>query len=108
MKERVVIINEQHSLMENQKEVLNYNFGENWELCKIPSEGLNIKQMESFIDDMIGKTIIFASPIPYLLMKLSNIQEDVYIFHNDNRQKVELPNRKIIYKVAEKGWKLIN
>jgi len=31
----------------------------------------------------------------------------VHIFHNDNREKKELPNGKIIHTVAQKGWVLV-
>mgnify|MGYP000309279407 CR=1 FL=1 len=67
-----------------------------------------------------GNAIIFVSPIPYLLKELTarsirgDYEElttrcvyDVLVFHNDNREKKELPDGRIIQVVAKEGWQLV-
>ena len=115
----IVILNEQHTLMEEQKQLLNATFGEEkWEIKKVPAEGWTKEQMDEEFYKLDLCNVIFASPIPYLLKKLSYnsgfIGRDamgdcpmVYVFHNDNREKKELPNGKIIYTIAKTGWQLI-
>lgn len=64
--------------------------------------------------------VVFVSPIPYMMIQLT--RKEYYIptleyvdqtgmfiktFHNDNRDKKELPNGKIIYTVAKEGWQLV-
>jgi len=102
-----VIINEQHELTAEQETLLNTRFY-NWELHKVPAEGWNKAQMDEKIFDLSATKCVFVSPIPYMLMRLTSINyRDIYIFHNDKREKVELPNGKVIYKVADTGWELI-
>ena len=110
----LVILNEQHSLMENQIEVLNNQYGKgNWKLVSVPSQGLNIEEMNNIIGNQIMKNIgngdlIFASPIPYMIkIAILILNNRVKIFHNDNREKKELPNGKIIMTVAQTGWQLV-
>lgn len=53
--------------------------------------------------------VVFVSPVPVLLAKLSASQVvKVHVLHNDNREKKELPNGKIISVVAKEGWELVN
>ena len=80
--------------------------------------------MKQHVDFLYQNTdiVIFASPVPYMLMRLSDLAaqcidpntgtkayalERVYVFHNDNREKKELPNGKIIQTVASTGWILV-
>lgn len=108
-----VVLNEQHQLLENQKAILNDCFGDGWEIFPIPAKGMTLPEMEDAIEKLKGGNIVFASPVPVMLMKLSALSAsesekiDVMVFHNDNRQKKELGNGKIIYVVAEFGWELV-
>lgn len=113
MKKNYVIINEQHTLSEQQKEVLFDNFPD-YEIYDVPAKGWNIGQMNEVIKFMRdnAESVIFVSPIPYLIKQLSclhfqHYKLEVLIFHNDNRVKKELPNGKIIFTVAESGWILV-
>jgi len=112
MKKTIVIINEQHKLMKEQKELLNSNF-DSWEKKEVPASGWNINQMENVISDLtlFSGTVVMASPVTYMVMQLAKLHSDYYvevkIFHNDNREKVELPNGKVIHKVAKTGWQLV-
>lgn len=122
MKSVKVIINEQHSLMTEQVKILNEKFGEQWEIFPVPANGWTLEEMRKVCEELqSGYTIIFASPIPYLIRELSyslgldhgsdgyvrNGSSMVLLFHNDHREKKELPNGKIIQTVAQTGWKLI-
>ncbi|MGM0409230.1 MAG: hypothetical protein ACQEQF_00605 [Bacillota bacterium] len=112
MKKSIVIINEQHTLMEEQEQILNSNF-DSWETKEVPASGWNIDEMESIISELtlFDGTVVMASPVPYMVMQLGKLHSDYYvevkIFHNDNRKKVELPNGKVIHKVAKTGWQLV-
>lgn len=126
MKNVKVIMNEQHSLMEEQENILNEKFSDNWEIFPVPAEGWTLEEMEKVYEELkSGYTIIFASPIPYLIMKLSHDEgyyiatsenplygvvyssSEVMIFHNDKREKKELPNGRIVHVVAQTGWQLV-
>jgi len=110
MTKAIVIINEVHSLKEEQKKLLQEYFGG---YCRynILKTGLTLNQMEDVAKDLfkLGNVqIVFASPIaPLLLMVLDySARNNVHVFHNDKRDKKELPNGKVIYTIAEKGWQL--
>ena len=110
MKKNIVIINEQHSLLPSQTEALNRE-NTPYELYKIPAKGLNLIEqtlLAGKLEEMEDINVIFASPIPLLLAQLSyNRKVRVGIFHNDNREKKELPNGKIIFTVPENGWQIV-
>jgi hypothetical protein len=112
-----VILNEQHSLMEEQQQLLNEKFGDNWEIVPVPANGWTLAEQHKKVVELVNKygDVVFASPVPFLMKEVSResiIGENislfnVYVFHNDNREKVELPNGKIIFKVAKTGWQLV-
>ena len=111
----ILIINEQHTLFSEQEEILNKLGG--YETIKVPSAGWDLKKMNELVNHYIIQSqikIIFASPIPYLIKEISYFsgkyddgEVEVLVFHNDNRNKKELPNGKIISVVAETGWQLV-
>lgn len=106
----VVIINEQHRLMEQQEEVIERQLGNDIELLKIPAQGLNRQEIEDLANELNNKAInvIVLSPIPLLLARLAHNQgaNDVWILHNDRRDKIEI-NGQIRMVVAKDGWELI-
>ncbi len=118
-----VIINEQHSMLQEQEEILNSQF-ESWELVKVPANGWSLEEIEEQFKLLSEgyHVVVFISPVPALLQKLaleagynlgvrpdvpSSILENVLVFHNDNRIKKELPNGRIIMTVAQTGWQLV-
>jgi len=118
----IVLINEQHSVMDQQRELLNSLYGlDQWSLLKIPSNGLNVDQQEDLGEELSKviyhseADIVFASPVPFLLTLLAYADGRanretgacVKVFHNDQRVKKELPNGKIIYTVAPTGWVIV-
>lgn len=135
MSKAYVIVNESHNLMEEQEKLLNEKFDE-IEFVKVPANGWSLEDMEGIEQSLLvkmtnaevrpgGKTVVypantgdnavvFVSPIPYLLKELSinsfldgKQLYEVLVFHNDRREKKELPNGKIIQVVAQTGWRLV-
>ena len=107
----VIIINEQHRLMEQQKQIIERQLGNDIGLLKIPEQGLNRQEIEDIANALNNKAInvIVLSAIPLLLARLAHNQgtNNVWILHNDRRDKVELPNGQIRMVVAKDGWELI-
>jgi len=119
-----VIINEQHSLFPQQKEILDQRF-QSWEFFKIPAEGLTLDEQRQIVQELKENIIVFASPVPFLMKELAYISgfadpincenanglligygTQVLVFHNDKREKKEI-NGRIISVVAETGWQLV-
>ena len=116
-----VIINEQHSIIKQQKQILKNKFGE-YEIVEVPTEGWTVEEIKEKTKKLEGETVVFVSPVPLLIKLLSFISGDeagqsylggtcnnltkVFIFHNDRREKKELDNGKVIYTVSQTGWKL--
>ena len=128
----IIILNEQHKLLAQQEELLNDTFGQNWSTLLVPATGWTREEMfDQFVAlvksseqiplnderEELWLKVVFASPVPYLLHCLSKHQGattengfanlEVMLFHNDQREKKELPNGKVIYTVAQEGWHLV-
>ena len=126
MMQPLVIINEQHTLLDVQNEILLNRFGvDGWNTLPVPAEGWTQTEMDAIMasDIFKTKTVIFISPIPYMIKMLtaaamanmhlpsiitrySRTVESVLLMCNDTREKKELPNGKIIFTVAKTGWYL--
>lgn len=120
----IVVINEQHTLMKEQRNLLDSKY-ESWTTCEVPASGWTLeeqKEKEIELQDH-WRDIIFASPVPVLLMACADrcgkadasqywgqhypSTSNIYLFHNDKREKKELPGGKIINAVAQTGWQLV-
>jgi len=125
MKIAKVFINEQHRLLPQQEELLNKKFNylesgyiENnpyedvpvrgWEIYSVPSTGWTKKEMEEVVSSITDSKnkIVMVSPIPFLIREFTKKGTEVFLFHNDNREKTE-KDGKIFYTVAGDGWQLI-
>ena len=107
-----IIISEQHSILLEQKEKLDLSFGENgWSRLNIPADGLCLHEQLELVDELQDDVIVFLSPIPCMIaarLNQAGPKPSTYIFNNDNRDKKELPNGKIISVVAAAtGWSLV-
>ena len=104
-----VIINEQHTIKTEQIEIIEKEFAETEiEYLKVPANGWTLSEMQDIFQEIKMGTVVFISPIPAMMkMCSSTINLPWFTFHNDNREKKELPNGKIISVVADTGWKLI-
>lgn len=117
MKKAIIIINESHSMMKEQEKIMGEEFGENWEVYPVPKTGWTLKQMDREVKKIMKTKkmehslfVVFVSPIPYMIMELTRRESSdvtVQCFHNDHREKKELPNGKIIQVVAKEGWQLV-
>ena len=121
-----VIMNEQHTMLAEQEAILKEEFG-SYSLYSVPSSGWSSGEMEQVVDELLGNTVVFISPVPYVLARLSFWQgygeagslpevglplkgegTEVFLFHNSNREKKELPNGKVISVISQTGWELLN
>lgn len=124
----IVVMNESHGLMDEQKSILDRKYP-NYEILSVPASGWTLQEIDGVADTIHEKLIeggketenavIFVSPIPALIKACMmravspDYMESIYycyeilIFHNDNREKKELPNGKIIQVVAKTGWQLV-
>lgn len=124
----IVIMNENHSLLQEQEEILNEKY-EGFEFLHVPAEGWTVKEMDNIVKRLSSKDyllegkqyleVVFVSPIPYLIRELTREEFfivcdhgdythiNVRIFHNSHREKKELPNGRIIQVVAQEGWELV-
>jgi len=125
MKKALVIINENHSLMTEQKQILEKNYS-SIEFLKVPAQGWKLEEMRSIVEEISSMDlkgyyldIVFVSPVPYMIRELTRreiffVNEYaeqtnmfVRVFHNDVREKKELPDGRIISVVAQTGWQLV-
>ena len=109
----VVVINEQHTLLPQQEEIVKEYAGgmDNVEFVHVPAKGWSLEELEQVAvrlsnDVPVGADLLFVSPIPYLIRECSRTCA-VILMHNDKREKKELPNGKIIFTVAREGWQIV-
>lgn len=105
----LVVINEQHQLMLDQIRSLNETFGEGkWSRLDVPADGWNAEEQLAKLQEVGNTTLVFASPLP-LMLRDASVRQDAktLVFHNDKREKKELPNGKIIFTVAKDGWVIL-
>lgn len=94
IRKAIVIMNQQHRLFNDQQDALNGKFS-SYEIVLVPQEGWTRQEMEVKITEIMtaGHDIVFLSPVPYMLMKVSKLVENevstrvVYLFHRDVRFK---------------------
>ena len=111
----LVILNEQHKLLPDQERLLNEDFEHvGWEIFPVPAEGWTLEQIkEEVLPDLFNRAVVFASPVPALLLFLASQRggERVWLFHNDRRVAKEIPDgkggKKLIHVVATDGWQLV-
>ena len=121
MKKAIIVMNESHSLLPEQEKILGMVY-EGFDILPVPSQGWNIGEMIDQINQLHEKAcvekfdIVFVSPIPLMIRELTEMaicpkgsgrRYKVKLFHNDRREKKELPDGKIIQVVAQTGWELV-
>jgi len=114
MNKTLVIMNEQHTLLPEQQQILDEQV-KDWGFFSVPNEGWTLAEMQDLAVMMGTRNTIFVSPIPALMKLIA--EQDVQkgdghttsfrVFHNDRREKKELPNGKVIMTVAKEGWELV-
>lgn len=111
MKRAIVVLNEQHSLMSDQERVLNERF-ESYEILPVPARGWTLEEIKEQVQRLAtaSEVVVFASPVPAMIVLLASERhttQGLCVFHNDHRDKKELPNGKTIMTVAKDGWQLV-
>ena len=120
-----VIINEAHSLLDEQKKLL-YETFDSFGYLYVPKEGWSLYDQQRIARELVeeGGSVIFVSPVPVLLAYIGfykgygragldigqpfvGVNTDLYVFHNDHRDKKELPDGRIIQVVSQTGWQLV-
>lgn len=109
----IVILNEQHSLMEQQVEVLQEHF-DTYEILQVPEKGWTLEEIYEVAMRLrlrccedASLSIVHASVVPALLKEtLEIVGRAVIVFHNDKREKVQRGDA-IFYRVAKTGWQLV-
>jgi hypothetical protein len=113
---KLLIKNAQHTLFQQQEELL----PKDYTTVNIPAEGLTYEEQFDLVVDIVAKLdrpqdrveVFFASPVPAMLKLLATASGkeerlEIFIFHNDRREKKELPGGKIIQMLAQEGWQLV-
>lgn len=115
MEKKIYLLkNIQHSLLDDQVQVLrSMGFALDDIIIKnIPANGMNLQEIDSLAKEMNAEaeeddiSIIFVTPLMALSFKLTPYVKE-YVFFNENREKKELPNGKIINVIAKTGWQLV-
>lgn len=121
MKKAIVIMNETHSLLPEQEEILRMAY-EGFDIFPVPAQGWSTGEMIDQIFQLHERAcrekldIVFVSPIPLMIRELTEMamcpkgsgrRYKVKLFHNDRREKKELPNGRIVQVVAQTGWQLV-
>jgi hypothetical protein len=121
-----VIINEQHTLLPDQKRLLDEFCGsDGYAILEIPFAGWTWEQQQDAMRVLSGD-VIFVSPIPAMIARLSyksgqwsvtgneatrkageGIVPNVFVMANDQREKKELPDGIVISVTAKTGWYLV-
>jgi hypothetical protein len=107
----LLVINEQHEVLQDQQKAICEDFCANPLICRlnIPANGMKADELKKLAKDLAACRchIVFASPIPLLLLLLSSRGKNlVGVLHNDKREKKELPNGKVISVTAQEGWQV--
>lgn len=113
--ETTIIINEQHKLLPEQQIILTETFG-TYSTLLVPATGWD-KQYRDNLCKLLKGNIVFVSPILGMILDLAvtaalesastgKFSVKPWVFSNDPREKMELPNGKVINVIAKTGWYL--
>jgi hypothetical protein len=109
--DKLLIINEQHTLLPEQERVLR-EFGWAGATVKAPAAGWTSEQMVQIIDGLDDDTmLIFASPVAALMSMAAMAHVTFAVLHNDKREATEITapdgSKKIIHRISATGWQII-
>lgn len=117
----LLVINEQHSLLQQQEELLSQKFpAAQVNPVNIPAAGLSLEQQRALAEQLFWAdgVVVFVSPIPIILSSLSyragmsyseSVDGDykrVFVFARGSRAPAEEINGKKIYTIQSGGWSL--
>jgi hypothetical protein len=110
-KEKVlVVMNEQHSLLEDQRRVIHERFIE-WDFFLVPAQGWTAIEMREIVFKFPDVFFVFVSPVPGLMSLCAVYGIQFAVLHNDKRVAKEIATpdggKKVIHSVAPDGWELV-
>lgn len=99
----IVVMNEQHSLLPEQTALL----PDGYTIASVPATGWDLDTIRQKSQEWGDRMVILVSPIPALMSIRAKDGKPFQVFHNDRREKRELPDGRIIHTVAKEGWQLV-
>jgi len=113
----IIVINEQHNLLDVQESQLRGLFPEGWEVFSVPRDGLTAPEQRQLAQDLWDAftNIAFVSPVPLLLAEVAHLRgieysvggdHRVFLFVNDKREKKTLPDGRVFSVLPLNGWRL--
>lgn len=113
----VIIINEQHNLLDIQESQLKALSPDGWEVFSVPRDGLTAPEQRQAAQDLWDAftNIVFVSPVPLLLAEVAHLKgieytvggdHRVFLFVNDRREKKTLPDGRVFSVLPLNGWRL--
>lgn len=112
-----VILNEQHTLLTEQKSLLDEQFGKGqWEILSLPKVGLNEQEQRKLAHKLRAEIVVIASPCPLMSLLLAAVKgrddarNTIFLFHADARTAEETKNaggEAILQHRLQKEWKLV-
>lgn len=102
-KSPVVVMNEQHTILPEQENLL----PDGYTLASVPATGWDLETIRQKSKKWGDRMVILLSPIPALMSIRAKEGLPFKVFHNDQREKKELPDGRIIHTVAQQGWELV-
>jgi hypothetical protein len=112
MATKILIINESHSVLPQQAEILG-----DFERFNLPDTGATLAQVKTEIAPALiaraiaGDEIVFATPFAALMVELCGKDVNFSCLHNDKRVAKEVPDGKggvrVVHSVAPDGWVLV-
>jgi hypothetical protein len=110
----ILVINEAHNLFPQQAELLEKRYPQGYKTLLVPEKGWDLAKIKEAVEDLsAADEVVITSPIPAMFTLLhrkameGSCKSRVRGFHNDRRQKKELPNGRVIQVVAKEGWQLV-
>ena len=119
----LVVLNEAHTMLPQQEKLLGVEIYDDWDILPVPKEGWTLDKMKDDIRPplenalLTGTDIVFVSPIPWLIKRLSFFEGSQYARDNfsvgavrvmmrDQRIKTETKDGVITSKISGDGWRL--
>ena len=99
----IVVMNEQHTLLPEQAALL----PDGYTIASVPAQGWDLDTIRQKSQEWGDRMVILVSPIPALMSIRAKDGKPFQVFHNDRREKKELPDGRIIHTVAKEGWQLV-
>lgn len=105
-----VFLSTKCTLNDNQKEVLNETFKDNWEIVDVPASSWDKKKQQELAFKYKDSSVVIVTPssAPVFAITIARINDDVLVFHNDVITVTGVSkDNKVVHVVPETGWELV-